>query len=398
MQNSYKKFTVDLESNEGLEELIRFLRQKKEDYILQDEDNIKKNLKFIRRKMGFTNYSSMLNHARNNQEICENILSCLNNKNYYINQPYTPSRKRKKRLQEYTRNIKPKKKTKTKQRKFDTSKIQEFLFEIKEPDDPQFLPSIMKFLSTKNINYQAYKKNYFLRRLQIRIKRAKLQSYRDYLKYLEKNPEELNLLVDCLSVNVTRFFRDKELFYKLEQDIFPSLLQKDSKSVRIWSAGCAVGPEPYSIAIVISKFFKETINENVHILATDISQELLKKAKQGRYTKDYLCEMDSLEIQTFFKSIDKGIFELSPEIRQTVTFKKHDLRSPPPAKNFDLIMCRNVLIYFSRSQSISLFQRFHSILKSHGYLVLGKCELLPPKVRKKFEIIDAHNRIYIRRD
>ena len=256
----------------------------------------------------------------------------------------------------------------------------------------------MNFLSMKNTNFQAYKENYFLRRLQIRMRKVNTQSYREYRKYLETNPKELDLLVDCLSVNVTRFFRDKELFTRLEHDILPNLLVNKSKMVQIWSAGCAVGPEPYSIAIVIMKLSRNSLFNNVNILATDISQDFLNQAKEGRYTKDYLCEMDPSQIQTYFKPVNQELFEFSSQIRSVVEFKRHDLRATPPARDFDLIMCRNVLIYFSKPQSISLFQRFHSVLNSHGYLVLGKCELLPPVVRDKFEIIDVHNRIYQRKD
>ena len=108
--------------------------------------------------------------------------------------------------------------------------------------------------------------------------------------------------------------------------------------------------------------------------------------------------MDPSQIQTYFKPVNQELFEFSSQIRSIVEFKRHDLRTNPPARDFDLILCRNVLIYFSKPQSISLFKRFYSVLNSHGYLVLGKCELLPPIIRDKFDIIDVHNRIYQRKD
>ncbi|MFX1517546.1 MAG: CheR family methyltransferase, partial [Promethearchaeota archaeon] len=302
------------------------------------------------------------------------------------------SKKQNKSIKEYiqlsTNNQKRKKK-----KKINLKKIQEFL-KVDEPSDLQNLPSVMDFLSKRKINYQAYKEKYFLRRLHIRMRKAKTPTYSSYLKFLENNLNELSSLVDCLSVNVTRFFRDKELFEVLGEKILPILLTSFDQ-VRIWSAGCAIGPEPYSIAIMINKISRKLAKENnIHILATDISQDFLTEAREGRYSKEYLDEMNPLEISTYFQLSKNNDYELSPQIKNSVTFKRHDLRTSPPANDFDLILCRNVLIYFSKPQSISLFQRFHSVLKTHGYLVLGKCELLPTEVKDKFKVVDAHNRIY----
>ncbi|MHA2246704.1 MAG: CheR family methyltransferase [Candidatus Hodarchaeales archaeon] len=398
MENSYEKFAVNLESDKGLKELLKFLRQKQIEISPQDEQTIVRRLLFARRQMGFKSYSKLLDQIYSNQETYDNLLFWMQKEDHNVNQSYTPLRKHKKTLKEYAKISPNKKKKRKKKQKIDASQCIDYLLSIKEPTDLQFLPSVMDFLSKKNINYQAYKKNYFLRRLQIRMRKVETQSYREYRKYLEMNPKELSLLVDCLSVNVTRFFRDKELFIKLEHDILPNLLVDRSKMVQIWSAGCAVGPEPYSIAIMIMKLSRNFLFNNVNILATDISQEFLNQAKTGCYTRDYLSEMDPSLIQKYFTSVNQELFEFSSQIRSIVEFKKHDLRTRPPAHGFDLIMCRNVLIYFSKPQSVSLFQRFHSVLNSHGYLVLGKCELLPPSVREKFEIIDAHNRIYQRKN
>ncbi|MFX1538059.1 MAG: CheR family methyltransferase [Promethearchaeota archaeon] len=395
MQDNFEKFQIFLESDEGLEDLINFIRQKRLIEISQDEDYLKEKLLVAKRKMGFKNYSELLDHIENNQNSSA-ILFALLEKDFQTHSPQIPLRKQSKTIKEYM-NPSTKKQKKKKKNKFNLKKIQE-VFKVEEPTDLQHLPLIMDFLSKKKINYQSYKEKYFLRRLHIRMRKVKTPSYSLYRNFLEKNPNELTSLVDCLSVNVTRFFRDKELFEVLDKEILPILLTNTGQ-VRIWSAGCAIGPEPYSIAIMMKRVCKklDKIN-NIHILATDISQDFLTQAKEGKYSKEYFDEMNPLEIQSFFHPLKNNNYELSPQIRNLVTFKKHDLRTPPPSKDFDLILCRNVLIYFSKPQSISLFQRFHSTLKTHGYLVLGKCELLPTEVKDKFEIIDAHNRIYQRRD
>ncbi|MHA2165899.1 MAG: CheR family methyltransferase, partial [Candidatus Hodarchaeales archaeon] len=270
----------------------------------------------------------------------------------------------------------------------------EFVSGMKLPDDQKNLVLIYDFLSEKGINYQAYKPNHFLRRLHARMKRVDTETYKEYHKLLETNHKEFSLLMENYSINVTRFFRDKELFIALEKTVIPKILKNKNKSVRIWSAGCAIGPEPYSMAILMNgKLGQDSINK-VFLLATDINQGLLLQAKKGIYTSKSLEEVDSSRMMKYFKTLDSDLFQISAYIRNSVTFQQHDLRTPPPAKNFDIIMCRNVLIYFSRVQSKYFFQQFHSALKSRGYLVLGKCEVLPQFIKDKFEIIDSRNRIY----
>ncbi|UCG01184.1 MAG: hypothetical protein JSW11_16395 [Candidatus Heimdallarchaeota archaeon] len=394
MQNDYKKFQISLESDEGFEDLIKFVMQNTGD-ALWDEGKIKKRLLRLKRELGFKSYTELLEHVEKNQESSEKLFSMLEGEHKHHLSPLHPKRQRKS-LNNFVNVTSEKEKKKKRRKRIDLKKIQ-VIFKVKDPTDQQHLPLVMDFLSKKKINYQAYKENYFLRRLHFRMRKVKTPSYFDYRKFLEHNPNELNVLVDCLSVNVTRFFRDKELFDVLENEILPHILNR-TKKVRIWSAGCAIGPEPYSIAIMIKKQNRKSKEKNIHILATDISQDFLSQAKEAQYTKDYFDEMNPSVIRNFFRLINQDEYELSPQIKNLVTFKRHDLRTPPPAKDFDLIMCRNVLIYFSKPQSISLFQRFHSVLKTRGFLVLGKCELLPSEVKDKFEVINAHNRIYQRKN
>ena len=221
-------------------------------------------------------------------------------------------------------------------------------------------------------------------------------TYREYLDILETNAKEIDLLIDNLSINVTRFFRDKDLWATLEHKILSQIIDS-SRPTRIWSAGCAVGPEPYSLAILMFDKLKSVHRNRLHILATDLRQEFLEQAQAGVYSHHLLEEITPGKLQKYFKPITQELFQLSRNIRETVTFRKHDLRNPPPSRNFDLILCRNVLIYFSRSQAETLFQRFHSALKPYGYLVLGKCELVPIPVRHLFSVVDSKTRIYQRK-
>ncbi len=396
MQNYFKKFSISLESDEGLEELLEYLCQKKPEYFNKEKKQIITRLPFIRRRMGFKSYVELLNQISDNKDVQNKMFQWLEEENHSVKQLFAPLRQYKKTILRSTTNTK-KKKILNKTKRTDLSHIRDF-FNIKEPTDQQNIPSILDFLSKKNVNFQAYKRNYFLRRLLIRMRKVQAESFREYRKHLETNPKEINSLIDCLSVNVTRFFRDKELFSQLERYILPKIFKNKRRKVRIWSAGCAIGPEPYSIAIMINKINPKPLLNKIHILATDFSQDFLNQAIRGIYSKEYLEEMDPSQIQSYFRVTDREMYELSPLIRSTVTFKWHDLRTPPPTRDFDLILCRNVLIYFSRNQSKSLFQRFHSVLKPKGYLVLGKCELVSPQVKHLFENTDVDNRIYQKKD
>ena len=168
----------------------------------------------------------------------------------------------------------------------------------------------------------------------------------------------------------------------------------NSKNVRIWSAGCAIGAEALSTAILVNNMFGKSVLKKTYILGSDIKEQFIAQAKSGFFKADMLKELTEQEREQFFRKTKDGLFEILSYIKKSVLFMVHDLRDPPLEKNFDLILCRNVLIYFSKEQSNILFRRFYSSLNENGYLVLGKCELLPYHYRDRFRIIDTQNHIY----
>jgi len=377
---------------------MNYLQLKRDKLNSHSEKRIILRLRHTARNQGLRNFSELLSRLKSNQKVYENVVQWLEKGKSYNTEDrsFSPLITRKASLKEYvnTSILKPEKQQKKKKKKLQPL---EFVSSIKLPKDQENLDLIYDFLLRNNINHQAYKPNHFLRRLHARMKRVGTKTYREYHKLLEIEPTEFNLLKENYSINVTRFFRDKELFISLEKIVLPTILAKNSRNIRIWSAGCAIGPEPYSLAILMKDLEGKTSVNKVLLLATDINQGLLLEAKKGIYTKQSLEEMDPSRIMKYFKPSDSGLFQISTQLRDAVTFQQHDLRSSPPAKDFDLIMCRNVLIYFSRSQSKIFFQHFYSSLKPHGYLVLGKCEVLPQFMKDKFEIIDTRNRIYRRK-
>lgn len=268
---------------------------------------------------------------------------------------------------------------------------------FKEPTDLKNLELIFQFLDQKKINYQAYKRNYFKRRLLARVRKSGCDTYNSYLEILQKDSSEIPKLIDNLSINVTHFFRDIEMYDELARNIFPLVSTPNSKKVKIWSAGCASGAEPYSIAMLVHRKYGQTGLNKFTILASDLSNDRLTEARTAVYDPEYV-EKEAIDpwVYTYFSKTSNGHYKVLENIKRAITLVQHDLRQPPPtiAKELDIIICRNVLIYFSKEQSESLFNRFLSILKKGGIIILGKCELIPYSIRSSFKVIDAKNRIY----
>ena len=398
MNKEYGKFSINLETDEGLKELLHYLRTQDLEYAPQDEKRIVKRLRLYTRRLGLKNYSELIIRLKDDDTIFKQLIQWLESGRTYNSdkKSYFPLMKKRgitKRLSSYSSTEKKKKNQESEPQ----SLIPPLM--IKDsPKDVKKLTLILSFLSKKNINYQAYKQNYFFRRLHARMHKAKTQSYADYFKILKSDSNEFNLLLASFSINVTRFFRDKELFLALEKEVLAGLFKDRKNPVRIWSAGCCTGPEPYSLAMLISSMQEKENIRKTYLLATDVNLKFLHEAKEGIFLSDSLKEVDKSRIQRFFRPTNTGEFRIVPEIRQMVTFQQHDLRTAPPANNFDLIMCRNVLIYFSRAQSDEFFKRFLSVLKPDGYLILGKCEILPQTIKDNFIVMDTRNRIYKRKN
>ncbi len=393
MQITYDKFSINLESDRGKREIIEFLREKKFEFTSKDEKRILLRLRSQTRRMGLKSYSELLSSLKTDPKLFESVLQWLEKGRaiHEEDKTFIPLIRRKKTLKDFSTAPSTAKK---KKRKPLVVLPPEFESSLNTPTDEKNLTLIYDLLSSRDINYQAYKQNHFLRRLHARMKRVNKNTYKGYYNLLLNSSTEFKLLMDNFSINVTRFFRDHELFMVLGKEIFPRIIDRKN-TFRVWSAGCAIGPEPYSIAILLDELRSRTTFLKPYILATDINQGLLQQAIKGIYSDKSLEELDNSKITKYFSPIsDSDLYQLSSRIRNMVTFKQHDLRTSPPGRDFDIILCRNVLIYFSRPQSEIFFKQFYSALKPDGYLVLGRCEVLPQSIKHKFEIIDTRNRIY----
>jgi len=245
---------------------------------------------------------------------------------------------------------------------------------------------------TVGLDCNGYRDEYLKRRFAIRLRATGTNTYRRYVRYLQKNPEEYNLVIDNLVINYTTFFRDNDVYVHLEKSVLPRLFK--SNKVRIWSAGCATGEEPYSLAILVHKLLGEKLSDyDVKILASDLDEDALAKAVKAEYSKKQLNGMRDSLIAKYFSN-NSELYQVKDFVKQLVSFEKHDLMKSSLSKGFDLILCRNVMIFFSRESQQQIHMHFYNALREGGYLVIGKAEVLSGEPSEKFLCDDVNCRVY----
>ena len=247
----------------------------------------------------------------------------------------------------------------------------------------------------------AYKPRCLRRRIAVRMRAHNVTSYEEYLAILDRIPDELQKLSDALTINVTKFFRNIELWQRLSGDILPPLWHNGGKPVRAWSAGCASGEEPYTLAMLFAETAASAGHrewmERLVIDATDIDRLCLERARIGAYPPAVFSEAPAELVHRYTEPAPDGSRMVTDEIRRVVRVHRLDLtRDVPRHPPYDLIVCRNVLIYFDRAMQERLFALFADGLRPGGFLVLGKVETILGPTRDRLEMVDARERIYRR--
>lgn len=239
------------------------------------------------------------------------------------------------------------------------------------------------------------------KRVSRRLRQLGLPSAAGYRRYLESNPAEWAVAESLLRVTISRFFRDRGMFAFLASDILPVLasraLQTDRSSMLAWSAGCASGEEPYSLALLWAfRLAAGQPNLVMRILATDADQHLLTRARAARYPPGCLKDLPEAWRSTAFDRIDDD-FRLKQSFQGDIQFQLHDLRADPPDGPFDLVLCRNLAFtYFDHDLQVTTAHKLQAVLRDGGALVLGSHEQLPVEVRE-LPVWSAHHRIYQKR-
>lgn len=228
-----------------------------------------------------------------------------------------------------------------------------------------------KFFVKSNIDLNQYKPAQMQRRITNLMVRNGVDTYIGFLNLIDKNPQLYKEFVDYLTINVTEFFRTPEKFVELENKVLPDLLAKSPK-LSIWSAGCSIGAEPYSLAMILNDITPHTKHR---ILATDLDVEMLAKAKQGTYSTNELKNILPARLNKHF-SKDNTQYTINPDIKSRVEFKRHNLLLDKFESGFDLILCRNVVIYFTEEAKDALYSRFFAALKPGGVLFVGGTEAI----------------------
>lgn len=250
----------------------------------------------------------------------------------------------------------------------------------------------------KGFDCSHYRDRYFKRRIRIRMERNKVSSTGAYRLILRDDPAEYNQLMDCLAINVTQFFRDPTTYEVIKKYIIPQIFEDKEKLnnriIRIWSAGCATGDEPYSLVIMIKELLGARMdNHQISIYATDLDQGALSRARTGIYEESHFSTMKATLQRKYFTPY-QGKYELRERIKQMVKFKQMNLISAEPILNVDLLLCRNLLIYIDENSQLIIFDKFYQSLNRGGYLVLGKAETLPGDFSNRFKVIYRDERIY----
>ena len=250
-------------------------------------------------------------------------------------------------------------------------------------------------LNKRGMDLSYFKPMFLARRINVRMKMLNITSSSEYATLLKSNPDEISSLYDSLSINVTKFYRDKKVWQVFSNTSVPMLLDlvKPSDTIRIWSCGCASGEEAYSLAIMFNEAFKTT-EQKFKILATDINLHALKTARKGIYTYDNLKNLDSLLISKYFKKIGPNEYQVIDKIKDLVSFNLGDITTFP-ASYLDVVFCRNLLIYYGKDAQDLIIKKIYTVLKSNRFLVLGMDETLwGHKFENSFLPISSRERIY----
>jgi chemotaxis protein methyltransferase CheR len=265
-------------------------------------------------------------------------------------------------------------------------------------DEAAFAALTRKISREAGLTLDAYKHKCLRRRIAVRMRACGVQTYSDYQAVLDRTPAEYDRLKDAITINVTRFYRNAETWNLLRADLIREICRTNDGEIRVWSAGCSSGEEPYTLTMLIADHLEQQGTperlRQVTVDATDIDRECLERARAGRYRRDALGEIPANWIERYFEH-DGEDCRVIDRVRQRVHVRAADLSNdPPPRHNYHLILCRNVVIYFERPAQERVFATFARALAPGGFLVLGKVESLFGPARNLLTLLDPRERVY----
>lgn len=227
------------------------------------------------------------------------------------------------------------------------------------------------FLRLSGIDLNSYKESQMKRRIDNFYTRRKIAGYNEFFDTLSKNIDMQKEFTSYLTINVSEFYRNPPQWKTVEDDVYPTLLDRFGKRIKIWSAACSTGDEPYTLAMLLAEHIPLS---QVEILATDIDEEILAKAQEGRYIEKSVAGLPKKYRDKYIIPDEKGYVKVSDEIKKRITFKKHNLLKDPYPKGMHLIVCRNVMIYFTEEAKDQIYQKFSNSLVDNGLFFVGSTE------------------------
>lgn len=228
-------------------------------------------------------------------------------------------------------------------------------------------------LDLTGIDLNSYKERQMKRRLNTLGEKFGFHDYDSFYKDLKVNLDHRKQFMNYLTINVSEFYRNPAQWEVLETKVIPELLKQNKTELKIWSAACSTGDEPYTIVMIMKELFP---NVRINLTATDLDDLVIAFAKEGLYSEKSIADLPKKYITKYFKQLPDQTYQISKEIKDCVKFKQHNLLADPYDDHYDLIVCRNVLIYFTEEAKLEVFKKFHQALRPNGYLFIGSTEQL----------------------
>ncbi|MBV9385367.1 MAG: chemotaxis protein CheR [Chroococcidiopsidaceae cyanobacterium CP_BM_ER_R8_30] len=261
--------------------------------------------------------------------------------------------------------------------------------------NPEF-EALLDYLKHKRgCDLTGYKRSTLMRRFRHRMQTIQMDTYQNYLRYLQGHPEECHALLDDVLINFTSFFRECDAWAYLATIIIPKIVanKQPDERIRVWSAGCATGQEIYSLLLLLAEALGiEFCLERVQCYATDADEAALQQARQGTYSTLEITGIPPNLLEKYFEQTEQG-YVFHRKLRRTIFFGQHNLTQDAPISQVDLLICRNVLMYFDKEAQTSILARLHFALKNTGFLFLGQAEMLTYH-REIFTPVHLKHRIY----
>lgn len=262
--------------------------------------------------------------------------------------------------------------------------------------EDQELEALLDFLRARNgYDFSGYKRSNLRRRIEKRMHALDVRGFGHYRALLEANPNELVPLFNAILINVSAFFRDQVVWTFVGTQVIPRILERKTaaSSIRVWSAGCAGGQEPYTLAMLLAESLGiEDYCRRVKIYATDLDQDALDRARHARYDSHALESVPEALRAKYFQSDEDG-FVFHAGLRRSVIFGRHDLVADRPVSHVDMLCCRNTLMYFNVKAQTRVLTRFRDALNKGGFLIVGRAEMLFSKQRL-FAAVDLQHGVY----